>query len=271
MMTLDLAIATHRPDGIRRVAATVLPPVEGIRYVVSWQAHENFPLPRALKRPDVEVHRFDGAGQSLNRNNAIDRCKADVIVMADDDLTYSSSGLLELLEFYKTHPDVDFVTFRTERHGAPRWPQSACQLKNNFPKNFHVACFELSLRRSTAGCLRFCPELGLNSPSLHGGEDEALLLSAINRGLNCMFIPVTVGAHPQPSTGTKSTPTDANLRAQGCVSALMYPLTAFLRIPLKALRLAREGKSGFWRALCCLSRGALQAPGVLRRNRRYLW
>ena len=60
-MTLDLAMITHGPQGIERVATVLLPPQPGVRYVVSWQRHENAPIPTALLRPDVEIHRFDGS------------------------------------------------------------------------------------------------------------------------------------------------------------------------------------------------------------------
>ena len=86
MLTLDIAIVTHRPEGIARVAAMNLPVIDGVRYVVSWQSHEEAPVPESLVRDDVEIHRFDGRGISLNRNHAYDHCRADIVLNADDDL-----------------------------------------------------------------------------------------------------------------------------------------------------------------------------------------
>ncbi len=74
--TLDLLVATHRPEGILRVAQMVLPPIAGVRYVVSWQNHHDAPEPEVLKRPDVTILRFDGVGLSANRNNALANCTA---------------------------------------------------------------------------------------------------------------------------------------------------------------------------------------------------
>ncbi|MDE5660481.1 MAG: glycosyltransferase [Muribaculaceae bacterium] len=272
MLTIDFAIATCRPEGAARVAGMLLPPQPGVRYVVSWQDHADSPLPPALAvRSDVAVYRFGESGQSLNRNNAIEHCTSDIIVMADDDVTYRADALRELARFYETRPEADFVTFRTERHGAPDYPADTCRLTQRLPRNFHVACFELSFRRSTAGHLRCCPELGLNSRRFHGGEDEVLLLTAIKRGLTCLFAPITLGEHPHPSTGTKSTFTPCNLMAMGCVSALLFPSTAFLRVPLKAYRISRAGRSPLLRALFYLTRGALSARPMRRRNKAYMW
>lgn len=271
MLTLDIAIITHRLDGIRRVAAMQLPRIEGVRYVVSWQSHENADVPDELRREDIEVCRFDGVGLSANRNNSIECCRGDVIIIADDDLRFFEDGIRELRDAYEQNLEVDVITFRSVHESGVCYPTESVRLNKRLPKNYFVTSFELSMRRATAGWLRCCPELGLGSARMHGGEDEMLLLSAIRRGLNCRFFPITVCEHDHPSTGTKAHFTDENLRASGCVIALTYPWTAFLRVPLKAWRVSRAGQASLPRALWSIAQGALEAPGLLHRNRKYLW
>ncbi len=268
-LTLDIAISTYRPDGIRRLARCNLPRIEGVRYVVSWQQHEDAPLPRELVREDVEVHRFDRAGQSLNRNNAFDHCTAEWVMVSDDDLVYREEGIRELMESLARSPEVDFATFRSEREGAPKYPERETDLAWPLPKGYHVGGIELAFRRSTG--LRCCPEFGLNSPKMHGAEDEALLLTALRRGLRARFYPITVVEHYHPSTGSRSGLTASNLRASGCFIALGWPAGALLRVPLKAWRVARSGRATLPKALWYMAEGALAAPGVLRRNREFLW
>ncbi len=272
MMTLDLALATYGPDGISRVAAMVLPPAEGVRYIVSWQAHGDAPIPAELIRPDVEIHRFNLLGQSLNRNNAIEHCTADIILHSDDDLIYTASQFEEIIQVFECNPQIDVATFRSKIHDYDRiYPASVVKLREHLPKYYSVGTIEIAFRRATAGNLRCCPELGLNSPKLHGGEDEMFLMSAIRRGLDCRFFPITICEHPGASTGTKAHFTNENLQASGCVIALTRPWTAILRVPLKAWRVSRKGQASFLRALYRISRGALMAPGVLKRNHKYLW
>lgn len=271
MMTLDLALATYGPDGISRVAAMVLPPAEGVRYIVSWQAHGNAPIPAELMRPDVEIHRFNLLGQSLNRNNAIEHCTADIILHSDDDIIYNQEGLIAVIKTFKENTDLDLATFRSVHEDDRNFPISTIRLHRYLPPNYSVTTFEIAFRRATAGNLRCCPELGLNSPKLHGGEDEMFLMSAIRRGLDCRFFPITICEHPGASTGTKAHFTNENLQASGCVIALTRPWTAILRVPLKAWRVSRKGQASFLRALYRISRGALMAPGVLKRNHKYLW
>lgn len=271
MITLDIAIITYKPEGIKRLAENALPSIPGVNYVISWQAHESAPIPEELQRSDIKIYRYDGVGQSGNRNNSISKCDADIIMTSDDDVQFYANEINRLRSVYDKHPELDFVTFKSERFGAPQYPQNECQLRTPLPKNYHAGCIELSFRKSTAGWLRVCPELGLNSPRYHGGEDEMLLFTAIKRGLNCWFYPITVCKHEHPSTGSKTHLTKGNLRANGCVIALTYPKSAILRIPLKAWRLNQSGQSNFFRALLYLIQGAIGAPGLLKRNKEYLY
>lgn len=271
-MTLDLALITHTPQGIQRVASQNLPEVPGVSYVISWQNHDNAPIPESLaQRPDVKIHRFNALGQSLNRNNSIDLCTADIILIADDDLKYTPEGLKAVIKVFEENPEVDAATFKSISDCDKVFPAESVRLKSRLPRKYSVAAWEIAIRRDTAGFLRFHPELGLASPALHGGEDEAFILSAIKRGLNCRYFPVTIVEHDHPSTGSKSNLTDANLRALGCIVALYNPWTAFMRLPLKALRLHKSKKADFFRGLPLLISGALKAPGLLRRGKKYLW
>lgn len=270
--SLDLAVVTHGTEGIERVARMVLPPIDGVNYVVSWQNHQDAPVPASLAiRKDVEIHRFEKKGQSNNRNNAISHCRADIILHSDDDVTYFKNALNDLRRTFKEKTCLDVATFRSEHGGMTRFPQQEVKLTNKLPKGYWVACFEIAFRRETCKDLRCCPEFGLASEILHGGEDEMFLLSAIKRGLDCRFFPITICAHPHESTGTKARMTPGNLMASGCVIALSYPWSAWLRVPLKAWRIWRKGQAGFAAAFGNIIRGAMMARGVKRRNRDSLW
>lgn len=271
MMTLDIAIATHKPDGIKRVAAMNLPHIDGVRYVVSWQSHENAPIPESLNRADVEIHRFDGVGQSHNRNNAFSHCRADIILFGDDDLIYSVEGLKGLIEAFESNPDVDLATFENISPVNPVYPNQACILSEPLPKGYWVAAYLIAYRKSKVGDLLCHPMLGLGNKILNGAEDEFFLLSAIRRGYKCMFFPITICEHPQLSTGVKTKLSPSNLRATGCYMAIAYPWTFLLRLPLKALRVAKQKQASFFKSLWYLINGAFYAPKVLRCEKCYRW
>lgn len=271
-MTLDIAICTYRPEGIARVAAMCLPKLPDVNYVVSWQAHDDAPVPAELaSRPDVSIHRFDGTGLSSNRNNAMRFCSSDIVLIGDDDLIYTDGQIEGLIRSFEGAPDVAVATFRSEQGSPHPYPESSVRLQRKLPRGYHVSSIEIAYRRNAIGELCFCTELGLNSPMLHAGEDEMFLMAAIRRGLHCRFFPVTVCSHLHASTGTKNRLEAGNLRSAGCVIALTYGMGAILRVPLKAWRVSRKKQAPLFRALYHLTRGALMAPGVLRRNPDSLW
>lgn len=266
-MTLDLALVTYQPQGIIRVSNQKLPQVEGVRYVVSWQQHHDAPIPSDIaSRPDIIVHRFDGKGIASNRNNAIAHCSGDIILFADDDIIYTHQGLTYVINVFEDNHNLALATFKSVNDSDCCYPLNETQLYSHLPKGYYITSFEIAFRRATCGALRCHPKLGLGSPELHGGEDEVFLMNAIKHGYDCRFFPLTICTHDHPSTGTKMNPTDGNLRASGCVIALYYPWTSPLRIPLKAWRLYKSGRSAFGRAVRLLVAGAMKAPGLRRRG-----
>lgn len=268
-MTLDYVIATHKADGIARVAAMNLPRIEGVRYIVSWQDYGDGRVPEALKRPDVDVLLYDGKGVSANRNNGIDHARAEVIALADDDNTLYADGIRQLCRHYAENPDDDFVTFICEADIPRRLPSGAQRLSLPMPKAYSIGTWDISFRRRTG--LRFCPAMGFGAPLFESGEDEALLLTALHRGLVCRFIPVRVASHPHTSTGAKKDLAPSHLRSMGAIIAMSFPRTAFLRVPLKAWRLSRAGQASFFRALRYCAEGALRTPALLKNNKETLW
>ena len=263
-MTLDIAIITYKAEGIRRLAEKNLPVIDSVRYVISWQDHQNAPIPETLVRPDIEIHRFDGIGLSANRNNSINKCKADIVLVSDDDLTYIPEGLKAIIDTYRDNPDIDFASFICV-HDSPRMlPQTATTLNIPLPRGYSICSCDISFRREAIinNGIRFHTLLGLNSPEMHSGEDDFFLLCAIKKGLKCKFFPIVTCIHPHESTGTKSKMTAENVRGSGCIIALTYPLSWLPRIFLKAWRLSRKGQFGFFKGVAVMLQGALKSPRI---------
>ncbi len=268
MTTLDIAIVTHTPKGGERVGRMLMPPLPGVRYVVSWQNHGNVSIPSSLTRDDVEVHRFDGKGVAANRNNAVEHCTADIVLMGDDDLIYIKEGIAKIPEIFNDNPQLDLATFRCVTPYPKKYPEKSVTLGRSLPKNYDVGTVEIACRRKSIDNLRFCTELGKGSERFHSGEDEYFLYTAIKRGMDCRFFPIDICEHDHYSTGSDPHPSKGTLRGFGCIIALMYPWTCGARIPLKAWRLFRAGRAGFFNALATLAEGAIGAPGVFLRYRK---
>ncbi|MDE6099709.1 MAG: glycosyltransferase [Paramuribaculum sp.] len=257
MKTLDVAIATWQPEGIRRVEAMNLPRLDGVGYVVSWQQPGGNPyMPSSLvERDDVEIHIFNGQGVSANRNNALFHCKGEIVLFADDDLTYTTDQLRSVIETFRDNPDMEVATFKYT--GAVKtYPSQQCLLGFPLPKNYSVATIEIAARREAALQIGFDPLFGTGAPVWQASEDEKFLYDARKKGFRCVFFPKTITSHPHLSTGDRPLSTAGVCAAAGKMIRLEYAYTWIPRIMLKAIRQKRKGASILFSLLHML-RGAL--------------
>lgn len=259
MLSLDVAISTYKPEGIKRVEKMLesLPEQPNVNYVVSWQEHANADIPVSLlKRGDVKILRYDIKGLSNNRNNAIDHCTGDILLIADDDLNYRKDFAASVIKPFAINPTLDMALFKIEFKNKKSYPRQECEIKLPLPKNYYVTSMEIAFRRESFRDLRFYPELGLGAADMHCGEEELFLISAIKRGLNLRFIDKIIAGHPEETTGDKVS--EDILRGQGFVIGALYPFTWWMRVPLKALRNFKSKKSSLAMSLRYLAQGAVR-------------
>lgn len=262
-MTLDVLIATCRPEGILRVERMELPMVENVRYIVSWQLSGNTPVPPALAaRDDLEVHRVDSVGLSRNRNDGLSRSRADICLIADDDLRYTPGRLKAVIEAFSARPSMDVAAFMYDGSYSKQYPSIESPLIP-YPKGYYPSSIEIAVRRTPlTSRLRFDERFGLASGVFHVGEEDVFLLSGHHLGLDMRFIPVAITSHEGHTTGLRRISDPRILHGFGAVIFYLHPLTFTLRIPLKALRLARKGQARFLTALVRMYSGALKGATI---------
>ena len=258
-LRLEIAVCTYGADGIRRLAKSHLPEVEGVAYVVSWQCSDGCEVPEALSsRADVAVFRSEGKGLSRNRNSALALCSAPLVLIADDDVDYDAEGLARALDTTEAHPEHGIFTFMVTRPDQPCYPAEPTVLGRHKPKGYWVSSVEIMLRPAKTGDLRFDTRFGLGSGEFGCGEEELFVLTAQRRGVGAMFIPIVIGHHDNRSTGSKATP--GILRAHGCLIALEYGMPSCApRLVLKGWRVWRAGNAPLFKALNYIFAGAWQS------------
>jgi len=250
---LDVTVSTWQPEGIKRVAAMHLPEVDGVRYVVSWQNHENSPIPTELMRGDIKIVRFGGSGLAANRNNAIKYSSAPIVLIADDDLKYTSEQLQAVINTFDQYKNVDLATFRYNGDNK-HYPDESCPIRRDLPKGFSISAIEIAMRRNCFEKIKFDVRFGLGAERLRLGEDDKLLLDAVRANLNCRYFPITIATHHGPTTGYRPISDAGTVQASGCLIRGWYPLSWPLRIPLKAWRMWKSG-SRFWFCFLNLIKG----------------
>ncbi len=253
---LEVLISTLGRDGIERVAKMVLPRVDGVRYLVSWQKPDG-DIPQSLVRPDMSVYRTSSMGISSNRNDAFDASTARLLLIADDDLIYTEEGLQSVIATMEAHPEVDLATFRHEGGDEKKFPDYEFDLTARV-KNYYVTSFEIALRRHVVfgeNRVRYDVRFGPGAPRFKAGDEAFFVDDVMRAGYICRFFPITIVTHPG-KTNSHRYLTSAFLESQGVHIRSQYPwYSAWARIPLVAWRHYKARRYTLFPAIWFLFRG----------------
>lgn len=228
-MTLDVLICTI-DQGILRVPQVILPPQEGIRWVVSMQYTDKRFLdqvPRSLdERPDVLLTFLPGKGLCRNRNNAIQHASGDILLIADDDCRYTAEGLNTVMKTYELNPSADIILFQSNL--AKYFPKKPTPYYKAFQNGYYPSSVEMSLRKGLG--LRFDERFGLGAKHLSAGEESVFLKDAADAQYTIVCIPEQIVTTPH-SYVTDNLLTDKRLqRTKGATFRYLFgPLEAIWR------------------------------------------
>lgn len=239
---LEVLISTMGPEGLARVEALLPSPVAGIGYVISCQDPESAikdgDTESLRKRADVALRIYKDVGLSRNRNHALDMARAEIVVIADDDVEYYTDALKKIATIMQTEPTLDVISFRYEGPGQKIYPPGEHDLAHPYP-GYNPASIELGFRRESLRNhdMRFSELAGLGAPYLKSGEESIFLARCLQKGLRGKFVPVTVCRHENQSTGMRDAASPGHIRAKGAYIRIRYGLLAgALRCVLTSFR-----------------------------------
>lgn len=261
-MTLQLLICTFN-DGIKRIPDLLLPPIDGVEYLVSWQQADDFTpheLPEEIAdRSDVEVTTLPGLGLSRNRNNCFLHASADICLICDDDCRYTPEGLRAVIHAFEQNPDLDIITFVAKNDSEQKfYPANSFNLKEKV-RNYYVTSIEIAFRRlPVIERVKFNEHFGLGSDMFGAGEEAIFIADAIEADLNCQFFPTQIVEHLGPTTSVTRAGEASVLRSNGAILYHSYRATMWLRLPLLAWRAHRSANVPFTYALKHLYQGITQ-------------
>lgn len=263
MKQIEVLICTCGDDGLRRVGRMELPCMADVRYLVSWQCGDSEAprkIPESLSgRDDLRILPHDGIGLCENRNFAFDNATGDILLVADDDLSYSHDNLAMLSGVFEDNPDMDVALFSCEGMAHKKYPSVEFDFKRR-PRGYYVTSFEMALRReSIAGAgVRFDEYFGINAPVLIAGEEEIFLRDCMRAGLCCRYFPRVVATHRgDATTSLRERHNPRFVMTVGAVIAGCHPLSFPFRFIIEAQRRrAMAGSLGYMAAFKALWKGA---------------
>lgn len=166
--------------------------------VINQITNNNSPI-----KNDKTLNLFN-SGLSVSRNYALEKSKADICMISDDDLTYLPNIEKNIVQVFNTYPDVDIITFKISN-------ADGSDFKNNYAKKpfYHnmrslmrVSSVEIVLRRHLIEQgLRFDEDFGLGSDR-PTGEEIIFLTDALKKGNKILYYPLSIVCHPTETSGS---------------------------------------------------------------------
>lgn len=251
-MTIDILICSI-DKGIVRITDVLMPPKEGVRYIVSYQYTDERYLdliPDVVReREDISFYKYNGRGLSANRNLAMEKATADLIMYADDDTRYSPDAIDYIFGIFEQHPDLDVAFFRASTYnGKPlkNYPEEAFDLKG-MPSTYDVSAIEMVARRSKIQhSIRFDERFGLGTKFLTCGEEEIWMVDAERKGFRMRYFPEKI---VETSTLLKKSLiyVDAGVqRSYGAITFYKQGHGAWLSCLRFAIKSTKDGLCHFW-------------------------
>lgn len=242
---LQVMISTCGDDGIRRVAENRHPVVEGVEYLVGWQTlSENPVVPEVIAgREDFRVLISKEKGLSKNRNFLIRHASAPVLLISDDDLSYTPDNLLTVIRYFEINPDCDILTFRFDSDMAAKKYASFSFPLDNPVKGYYPTSFEIAFRKKILSSRIFFDErFGIGAP-FPAGEEEIFLNDCLRKGFKGRYIPETITFHRGATTGPRQKFRKEFISAKGAIFHRLGKSHITARMLIHALRASLEKKS----------------------------
>jgi glycosyltransferase involved in cell wall biosynthesis len=134
-------------------------------------------------------------GLSKSRNLALMYAKADIIVVADDDVCYLQGYSDIIMAAYKANSDADVLTFKVKE--GKKYFSNKRRL--NFLTIHKVASWEITVKLNSVKNIKFNEIFGTGSPHFQFGEENIFLKDCLKKKKRIVFIPDKIGFFPEPS------------------------------------------------------------------------
>lgn len=139
------------------------------------------------------VFSFSDKGLSKSRNIAIEKCKSDIFIIADDDIVYVDNYEKIVQKFFKLYSDADIITFQVEGIEEKFKNYFNKMRKHNYITTMKVASVEIAIKRKSIikNNIKFNENFGAGA-KYKMGEENIFLAQCLKKGLKIVYIPVKI-------------------------------------------------------------------------------
>lgn len=184
---------------------------------------------RRVEDSKFSFFEFKEKGLSKSRNRALDKAQGDIILFADDDVSFVDDLESKIIRAFEQYPDADVITFRVQTPDGLAYKSSYSDTKFTHTRSsiYKVSSVEIAVRSSSVKkhSIRFDENFGLGA-QFKSGEEVIFLNDCLDAGLKVIYVPEVIVFHPLESSGKVL---DASyFRSKGAIIKRLYGFSPFL-------------------------------------------
>lgn len=195
--------------------------------IINQTQNLNFSCPHS---DNINLINVNEIGLSKSRNLAIENAKADICLLADDDIVYENNFESIILNAFNLNPCADIITFKMNDFKGNSFKDYPIIKKHNKKSLSFVNSVVIAFRRNSiiSNKVFFDENFGLGS-TFQTADEYVFLRNALNLNLNIVFHNEVILSHPVDSSG-KDVASDRILFAKGALFYKYYNILSFLKL-----------------------------------------
>ena len=195
--------------------------------IINQTQNLNFSCPHS---DNINLINVNEIGLSKSRNLAIANAKADICLLADDDIVYENNFESIILNAFNLNPSADIITFKMNDFKGNSFKDYPIIKKHNKKSLSFVNSVVIAFRRNSiiSNKVFFDENFGLGS-TFQTADEYVFLRNALNLNLNIVFHNEVILSHPVDSSG-KDVASDRILFAKGALFYKYYNIFSFLKL-----------------------------------------
>ena len=195
--------------------------------IINQTQNLNFSCPHS---DNINLINVNEIGLSKSRNLAIANAKADICLLADDDIVYENNFESIILNAFNLNPSADIITFKMNDFKGNSFKDYPIIKKHNKKSLSFVNSVVIAFRRNSiiSNKVFFDENFGLGS-TFQTADEYVFLRNALNLNLNIVFHNEVILSHPVDSSG-KDVASDRILFAKGALFYKYYNILSLLKL-----------------------------------------
>lgn len=175
------------------------------------------------------LYSYNEKGLSKSRNRAIENSKADICIIADDDIRYEDNYEKIVEKGYKKYPDADVIAFYVDNFDEKRKRPRRKEGKINLLKSMQIQSVQVTFKRESIRDknIKFNERFGAGA-ELYMGEENIFLAQCLKKGLKIYYIPKTIATIQDNNSTWFKGHNEYNFNVKGAVyyeiSKILYPI-----------------------------------------------